>query len=147
MSNIIERKIAIDAPLAKVWAAISDYRQFGNWFGVTLDQPFVAGQASTGHMSFNDRKFDWNADVVTVEPPHRFSFRWHPYALDPEVDYSAEPKTLVEFTLVEDGEGTELTVVESGFDALPASRRDEAFRMNGNGWTKQVENVRDYVQG
>lgn len=147
MTDIIERRIFIAAPLARVWTAISDYRQFSIWFGVALDQPFVAGQPSTGHMSFRDRRFDWNADVVTVEPPYRFAFRWHPYALDPEVDYSAEPTTLVEFTLAEQGDGTELTVVESGFDALPASRRDEAFRMNGNGWTAQVDNVRRHVEG
>lgn len=146
MSDRIERSMFIAAPLAKVWTAISDHREFGHWFGVTLDQPFVAGQPSTGHMSFKDRKFDWNADIVAIEPPHRFAYRWHPYALDPAVDYSAEPTTLVEFTLAERDGGTELSVVESGFDAIPAHRRDEAFRMNGNGWTKQVENVRDYLQ-
>ncbi|MEO7815028.1 MAG: SRPBCC family protein [Sphingomicrobium sp.] len=89
MSNTIERTIFIAAPLDKVWTAISDYRQFGSWFGVTLDQPFVAGEPSTGHLSFKDRKFDWNAEIVTIEGPHRFAFRWHPYAVDPEVDYSA----------------------------------------------------------
>ncbi|MEO6580516.1 MAG: SRPBCC family protein [Sphingomicrobium sp.] len=146
MSDRIERSIFIAAPLDKVWAAISDYREFGSWFGVMLDQPFVAGQSSTGHMSFNDRKFDWNADVVAVEPPKRLAFRWRPFAIDPDVDYSAEPKTLVEFTLAEQDGGTELTVVESGFNAIPASRRDEAFRMNSKGWSAQVENVRRHAE-
>ena len=147
MSDTIERTTFIAAPLDKVWSAISDYRQFGQWFGVTLYQPFVAGEASTGHMQFNGRRFDWTADVVSVEPPHRLAFRWHPYAIDPDKDYSAEPTTLVEFSLAGRDDGTELTVVESGFNALPANRRDEAFRMNGMGWSKQVENVRDYVEG
>lgn len=148
MSDIIERQIIINAPLAKVWMAISDHRQFGTWFRVDLDGPFVAGETSTGQMTMPGYEhIRWNAEVEAVEPPRRLAFRWHPYALDQERDYSDEPMTLVEFTLAEHGDGTELRVVESGFDALPASRRDEAFRMNGNGWTAQIDNVRRYVEG
>ena len=146
MSDRIEKSIAINAPIERVWRALSDHREFGTWFKVVLDQPFVAGQPSTGHMLFRDRKIAWNADVVAVEPPHRLAFRWRPYAIDPEVDYSAEPKTLVEFTLTNNGDATRLTVVETGFDAIPEHRRAEAFRMNDQGWAKQVENVRDYVE-
>lgn len=145
-SDSITKTIAINAPLERVWRAISDHREFGEWFKVTLDQPFVAGQPSTGHISFRGNQIAWNADVVAIEPPHRLAFRWRPYAIDPEVDYSAEPKTLVEFTLAKDGAGTGLTVVETGFDAIPAHRRAEAYRMNDQGWGKQVENVRDYVE-
>ena len=147
MSNTIEKSVIINAPIDRVWRAISDHREFGEWFGVALDQPFVAGAASTGQIHFRDRKFEWNADIVAIEPPHRLSFRWRPYAIDPDVDYSAEPKTLVEFMLEADGEATRLTVIESGFDAIPAHRRDEAYRMNSQGWAAQVENVRKHVEG
>ena len=146
MSDRIEKTVTIKAPLDRVWRAISDHSEFGTWFKVVLDQPFVAGQPSTGHMTFRDRKIAWNADVVTLEPPHRFAFRWRPYAIDPNVDYSAEPKTLVEFTLTPEGDATRLTVVETGFDAIPEHRRAEAYRMNDQGWAKQVENVRDHVE-
>ena len=129
-----------------MWRAISDHREFGSWFKVALDQPFVAGAASTGHMTNKGYEhLRWNASVDAVEPLHRFAFRWHPYAIEPGRDYSSEPTTLVEFLLDPDGDGTRLRVVESGFDALSDSRRDEAFRMNSNGWAKQVENIRDHV--
>ena len=144
----IEQNISLSAPLDRVWRAVSDHREFGTWFKVMLDQPFVAGQASTGHMTNKGYEHvRWNASVDAVEPPHRLAFRWHPYAIEPGRDYSNEPTTLVEFMLEPDGDGTRLRVVESGFDALPDSRRDEAFRMNSNGWAKQVENIRDYLAG
>ena len=142
----IEQNISLSVPLERVWRAVSDHREFGTWFKVTLDQPFVAGQASTGHMTNKGYEHvRWNASVDAVEPPHRLAFRWHPYAIEPGRDYSNEPTTLVEFMLEPEGDGTRLRVVESGFDALPDSRRDEAFRMNSNGWAKQLENIRDYL--
>ncbi len=148
MSDIIEKSIVINAPVERVWHAISDYREFGEWFRVALDQPFVAGQPSTGHITYPGYEHcRWNADVVAVEAPRLLSFRAHPHAVDPNVDYSAEPKTLVEFTLEAEGEATRLTVVESGFDSIPEHRRAEAFRMNDHGWTLQVENVRAYIEG
>ena len=144
----IEQNISLSAPIDRVWRAVSDHREFGTWFKVMLDQPFVAGQRSTGHMTNKGYEHvRWNASVDAVEPPHRLAFRWHPYAIEPGRDYSNEPTTLVEFMLEPDGDGTRLRVVESGFDALPDSRRDEAFRMNSNGWVKQVENIRDYLAG
>ncbi|GAC1580383.1 MAG: SRPBCC family protein [Sphingomicrobium sp.] len=142
----IEQNISLSVPLERVWRAVSDHREFGTWFKVTLDQPFVAGQASTGHMTNKGyEQVRWNALVDAVEPPYRLAFRWHPYAIEPGRDYSNEPTTLVEIMLEADGDGTRLRVVESGFDALPYSRRDEAFRMNSNGWAKQLENIRDYL--
>ena len=145
-SDRITKTIDINAPVDRVWRAISDHREFGEWFKVTLDQPFVAGQPSTGHIEFRGNRIAWNADIVAVEPPHRFAFRWRPYAVDPAIDYSAEPKTLVEFSLEPDGDRTRLTIVESGFAGIPAHRRAEAYRMDDQGWSKQAENVRDYVE-
>ena len=146
MTDRIEETTHIQAPIQRVWEAISDHRQFGEWFRVAIDQPFEAGKSSTGHITHPGYEHvRWNADVVAIEPPHRFAFRWHPYAIDADVDYSAEPTTLVEMTLSERGEGTEVRVVESGFDAIPAHRRDEAFRMNSHGWAAQMQNVRDYL--
>ena len=146
MADSIERSALLDAPLDKVWAAISDHRRFGDWFKVALDQPFAAGQESTGHITHSGYEhIRWNADVVTLDAPHRFAFRWHPFAIDPERDYSAEPTTLVEFALASEGDRTRLTVTEHGFDALPDERRAEAFQAHEGGWTQQMENIRAYL--
>jgi uncharacterized protein YndB with AHSA1/START domain len=147
MADAIRKSTHIDAPIDRVWRAVSDHRQFGAWFKVALDQPFAAGQPSTGHLTYPGfEHMAWTAHVVAVEPPHRLAFRWHPYALDPKVDYSGEPTTLVEFLLREADGGTEVEVVESGFDSIPAHRRDEAYRMNSNGWEEQMKFLRDYVE-
>lgn len=146
MNDSIRETTHVSAPIDRVWRAISDYREFGEWFRVRLDQPFIAGERSTGQMTVPGYEhIKWNADVVAVEPLRRLAFRWHPYALDPQVDYSSEPTTLVELVLRESGGGTDIEVIESGFEALPANRRDEAFRMNSQGWAAQVRNVRDYL--
>ena len=146
MNDSIRETTHVAAPIDRVWRAISDHRQFGEWFKVALDQPFEAGKPSTGHMTHPGYEHvKWTADVVVIEPPRRFAFRWHPYAIDPDIDYSNEPTTLVEFTLSERNGGTDVEVVESGFDAIPAHRRDEAFRMNSHGWAAQMTNVRDYL--
>ncbi len=147
MSDSIRKTILIKAPIDRVWRAISDHREFGSWFKVALDQPFVAGQQSTGQITYPGcEHMRWNAEVVAVEAPNLLSFRAHPYAVDPAVDYSAEPTTLVEFELAREGDTTRLTVTESGFDAIPEHRRAEAYRMNNQGWAIQVENVRAYVE-
>jgi len=144
----IEKQIVLRAPRARVWEALTDARQFGEWFRVKLDGPFAAGQAVTGHITYpgyEHLRFD--ATVERIEPQAHFSFRWHPYAIDPKVDYSHEPTTLIEFTLEDAPDGTRLTVVESGFDRIPAQRRAEAFRMNDQGWGQQMQNIRTYVAG
>ncbi|MFN2472914.1 MAG: SRPBCC family protein [Sphingomicrobium sp.] len=142
----IEQTITLDAPLDRVWRALTDYREFGQWFGVALDQPFSAGAASTGHITSKGYEhIRWMAAVEAIEQPSRFTFRWHPYAIDPKRDYSNEPTTLVAFHLEPEGEGTRLRVIERGFDTLPDSRRDEAFRMNSNGWAAQMRNIRDHL--
>lgn len=148
MADAIRKSTFIQAPIERVWRALSDHREFGEWFKVALDQPFEAGKPSTGHITHPGYEhIKWNAQVVAVEPPHRLALRWHPYAIDPNVDYSNEPTTLVEFTLAEQDSGTRVEVVESGFDAIPASRRDEAFRMNSGGWEAQMENIKKHVAG
>ncbi len=146
MSDSIFRSIQIDAPLDKVWDALTDYRQFGEWFRVDLKSPFVPGQPTTGTIMFRDRPMDFEFLVKAIEPKTYFAYRWHPYAVDPAIDYSGEEKTLVEFHLEPAGEGTKLSVTESGFDLIPEHRRAEALQMNGQGWAIQVERIRDYVE-
>ena len=144
----IEKQIVLKAPRARVWQALTDAEQFGTWFRVKLETPFTPGRLAAGqitHPGYEHVRFE--VQVERMEPERLFSFRWHPYAVDAKVDYSKEPSTLVEFTLEDAPGGTRLTVVESGFDRLPASRRDEAFRMNEGGWAQQVINIRDHVAG
>ena len=142
----IEKQVTLDAPRSRVWRALTDVEQFNAWFGVVLTSPFTPGAAVSG--TFPNPRYAhvrmtiW---IERVEPERFFSFRWHPYAIEEGVDYSAEPTTLVAFTLEDVAGGTRLTVIESGFDAIPESRRAKAFAMNSNGWAAQVENIRKYV--
>src|SRR5882757_7603422 len=146
MTDRIEKRIELQAPVSRVWRALTDYREFGEWFRVKLEGPFVVGGVSRGHITYPGYEhLKWEAVVERVEPEHLFSFRWHPYAVDPKMDYSQEPQTLVEFRLEKAGEGTLLTVTESGFDKLPAGRRAEAFPRNEGGWTQQMQNIERYV--
>ena len=144
----IEKRIELKAAVGQVWKAITDHEEFGQWFRVKLDGPFVVGQVSTGHITYPGYEhLKWNAVVQRMEPERLFSFTWHPFAVDPSVDYSAEEPTLVEFRLEPTQGGTVLTVTESGFDRLPSHRRDQAFRSNDGGWAQQVENIRKHVGG
>ena len=147
MSNTIEKRIELNAPISKVWRALTDYREFGEWFRVKLDGPFVPGEISTGHITYPGYEhLKWEAVVQKMEPERLFSFTWHPYAVDPDVDYSNEPVTLVEFRLEPKDKGTILHLTESGFDALPKDRRFEAFRMNEDGWTEQMTNIENHLR-
>ncbi len=142
----IEKQIELKAPRARVWQALTDYREFGTWFRVNLDGPFVAGQTNRGNLTYPGYEHvRFEATVVEMQPESRFAYRWHPYAVDPSYDYSAETPTLVEFTLEETPAGTLLKVSESGFENVPASRREEAFRMNEGGWKQQMENIERHV--
>jgi uncharacterized protein YndB with AHSA1/START domain len=142
----IEKQIELKAPVARVWRALTDYREFGTWFRVKLDGPFVAGQTARGNITWPGYEhLVWEAVVQKIEPERLFSFTWHPYAVDPKMDYSKETPTLVEFRLEEMADGTQLTVTESGFDKIPANRRDEAFLRNEGGWTQQVKNIEAHV--
>ena|ERR1700761_1778553 len=146
MTDRIEKRIELKAPIARVWRALTDYREFGEWFQVKLDIPFVPGQVSRGHITYPGYEhLKWEAVVQKMEPERLFSFTWHPYAIDPDADYSKEPPTLVEFTLKETAAGTLVSVTESGFDKIPAQRRAEAFRSNDGGWTEQMKNIEKYL--
>lgn len=144
----IEKKIALRAPLSRVWRALTDAGEFGAWFGVKLEGRFAVGERIAGNVTYPGYEhLMMELWVERIEPQTLFSFRWHPYAVDPSIDYSKEPTTLVVFRLEETPEGTALTVVESGFDKVPKERRDEAFRMNTQGWAAQSENIRRHVEG
>jgi uncharacterized protein YndB with AHSA1/START domain len=146
MSNTIEKRIELKAPVSRVWRAITDYREFGEWFQVRLDGPFVPGQLSRGNITYPGYEhIKWEATVEAMEPERLFSFRWHPYAIDPEVDYSTEPTTWVEFRLEPKQGGTVLLLAESGFEAIPKHRQFEAFRMNDDGWKEQLTKIQAYV--
>lgn len=146
MADRIEKKVELDAPLARVWRALTDHREFGEWFRVKLDKPFVEGEIFRGRIAYPGYEhLQWEARVQTIDPEKIFAFSWHPYAIDPAIDYSNEPSTLVEFRLEKTANGTLLRVTESGFDALPADRRNEAFRMNEVGWAEQMKNIATYL--
>jgi len=142
----IEKTVTLAAPRARVWQAIADARQFGEWFRVRLDGEFAVGATIRGHITYPGYEYITMEVVVErMEPERFFSYRWHPYAIDPKVDYSPEPMTLVEFTLEDAPGGTRLTIVESGFDRVPLARRAEAFRMNSDGWSEQMQNIECHV--
>ncbi len=144
----IEQTIQLDSPPSRVWRALTDSAEFGKWFGATLEGPFRTGATTKGDLgACGHPDLTIDLQIEKMEPEKTFSFRWHPYAIDPKADYSKEPRTLVEFTLKPAGGGTLLTVVESGFDAIPTERRAKAFEMNTKGWVGQIENIRKYLAG
>ena len=146
MNERIEKRIELNAPIARVWRALTDHREFGEWFGVKLEGPLVPGQLSQGQITYPGYEHvRWRAVVQKMEPERLFSFTWHPYGIDPKVDYSKETPTLVEFHLEKTATGTLLLLTESGFDKVPSARREEAFRMNEGGWTQQMKNIEKYV--
>jgi uncharacterized protein YndB with AHSA1/START domain len=154
----IEKKVLLRAPRERVWRAVSDAREFGSWFGVAFDGPFAAGARMTGkcvpttvdpvvaasQKSFEGQKFE--ITVERIEAPRLLSFRWHPFAIEPGVDHSKEPTTLVVFELSDAPDGTLLTVTECGFDGVPLERRAKAFGANNHGWAEQVKLVAKYLE-
>lgn len=144
----IERSVVIQAPRARVWRALSDAEEFGNWFGAKLQgQRFAPGQRARGSITYSGYEhLFFDIVVQRMEPERLLSWHWHPYAVESGVDYGGETPTLVTFTLEDaPGGGTLLKVVESGFDQVPVQRRALAFRMNSGGWDAQMENVRRHV--
>jgi uncharacterized protein YndB with AHSA1/START domain len=142
----IEKTIVLRAPRSRVWRAIANAEEFGAWFGVKLEGAFAPGARIQGRITtpgYEDLTME--ITIEQVDPERLFSYRWHPNAIDPGVDYSGEPTTLVEFRLDEVAGGTRLTVIESGFDRIPLARRAEAFRMNDQGWTEQIKNIERHV--
>lgn len=142
----IEKTIVLRAPRSTVWRALTTPEQFGAWFGARLAGTFTPGARVAGAITAKGYEHvTMEITIERVEPERLLSYRWHPYAIDPEIDYSNEPATLCEFTLEDVSGGTRLTVVESGFDRIPASRRDLAFRMNDRGWAGQLGNIERYL--
>lgn len=154
----VEKKLLLKAPRSRVWRAISDSKEFSHWFGVKFDEPFAPGKSMHGTVvgTAVDEEI-YNAQqkhagllfecvIDRIEPERLFSFRWHPHAVDRGVDYSAEPMTLVEFTLEEQADGTLLTVTESGFDRIPISRREQAFKANDGGWAAVIGLVEKHLR-
>ena len=149
MEHRIEKRIELKASVSRVWRALTDYREFGEWFKVKLEGPFVAGQVSRGYITYPGYEHvKWEAMIEKMEPERLFSFTWaHPKSLAKEnysPDYSGEPTTLVEFRL-ETPTGALLMVTESGFENIPSDRREQAFRQNDGGWTEQMKNIESYV--
>ena len=154
----IEKHVLLHAPLPRVWRALTDVREFGAWFGAALDGPFEAGTLARGRieptkvdpeiarLQAPHRGTPLELAVERLEPMRRFSFRWHPFAVDPGADFSSEPTTLVAFELEAGAEGTWLTISETGFDALPEARRVQAFAANDGGWTHQARLVARYLE-
>lgn len=149
ITDQLQKQVLLSSPLESVWQAVSDANNFGAWFGVEFEGPFIAGVDLKGRIV--PTKVD--PDVAKLQEPHtgkpfqilveevtpmiRFAFRWHPFAIDPNHDYSSEKKTLVSFDLAEVNGGTQLTITESGFDQLPVERRSQAYQANDGGWTHQ----------
>jgi len=142
----IEKTIVLRAPRSRVWRALARADEFGAWFGVALEGAFAPGARLMGHIATSGHeRLTMEIAVERVEPEHLLAYRWHPYAVEPGVDYAHEPTTLVEFHLADVADGTRLTVVESGFDRIPPARRATAFRMNDQGWAEQLTRIVRYV--
>ena len=144
----IEKQIVLRAPRSRVWRALTSSGEFGDWFGARLEGTFAPGARVTGQITIKGYEHvPMELHIDRVEPEHTFSYRWHPYAVEPKTDYSEEPMTLVEFQLQDVPDGTRLTVVESGFDRIPIERRATAYRMNDGGWKGQLTNIERYLAG
>jgi uncharacterized protein YndB with AHSA1/START domain len=156
-SDHIEKQAVLKAPVARVWNAVSEATEFGKWFGVAFNGPFIEGKRLNGRIvpttvdpevakmqkPYEGMPFEFLVD--RIEPGRRISFKWHPFAIEKGVDYSNEPMTLIVFDLEEVPRGTRLTITESGFDRIPAGRRAKAFAANEGGWEKQMELVAKYL--
>jgi uncharacterized protein YndB with AHSA1/START domain len=157
ITDRIEKKILLRAPKKRVWRALTDSKEFGNWFGMKFDGPFAPGAVVRGVLSPTKVNAEvakaqkahegmvFEITIEQMEPERLFSFRWHPHAVDRDVDYSAEPTTLVAFALEEVADGVLLTVTESGFDRIPIARRAKAFTANEGGWGMMVKVLEEYL--
>ena len=145
--DLIKKQIQLAATRGRVWQALTDSAEFGQWFGCQLNGGFAVGKTTDGKITepAGYEHLVFELQIVTMDAERTFAFRWHPYAIERGVDYSGEPTTLVEFVLEEQGDGTLLTISESGFEDIPEARRAEAFRMNEGGWKIQAENIARHV--
>ena len=145
----IEKEILLNAPRSRVWRAISDAGQFGAWFQVKLEGDFAVGKSIAGQITYPGYEhLRFEATVEKMEPESFFSYRWRPTAGAPtEEEKACQVTTLVQFQLEDAGDGTRLTLTESGFDNVPAEFRAQAYRRNDGGWTEQMESIRRHVGG
>ena len=153
----IEKTILLRAPLKRVWRALSDSTEFGNWFGMRFNAPFAPGATITAvivpttvnqevaKMQKPYEGISFEIKIEQMQPERLFSFRWHPGAVEPGIDYATEPATLVVFTLEKAPDGVQLTVTESGFDQIPLARRAKAFSANEGGWTLVIKLIEEYL--
>ena len=142
----LEKKVLLHAPRARVWRAMATRKEFGRWFDVDLDREFEPGVEVRGTFHAKEHEgIRWQMWIEEVVAERRLSFRWHPYAIDPKVDYSSEPTTLVVFELEDAPGGTLVTITESGFDSVPLARRAKAFEMNDGGWTEMSKRLAGHV--
>jgi uncharacterized protein YndB with AHSA1/START domain len=153
----IEKTILLRAPLKRVWRALSDSSEFGNWFGMRFNAPFAPGATMTAvivpttvnqevaKMQKPYEGISFEIKIAQMQPERLFSFRWHPGAVEPGIDYASEPTTLVVFTLEKAPDGVQLTVTESGFDQIPLARRAKAFSANEGGWTLVIKLIEEYL--
>lgn len=146
MADRIVKIVELKAPVSRVWRALADHNEFGEWFRVELDGPFKPGAISRGRMTYPGyENYPWLATVEQMEPERLLSFRWHDFDETSGVDIAKQPTTLVEFRLEPTAEGTRLTITESGFEAIPNPRRLEVLRGNTRGWDIQAKNIADHV--
>jgi uncharacterized protein YndB with AHSA1/START domain len=146
----IHKQVTLRAPRARVWQALADPQQLGSWFKVAFDDSvhFQTGRQVRGRVSYPGYEhLQFEATIDRMEPERVLAWRWHPQPIEPGHDYASEPTTLVTFELEDVGDGTRLTLTESGFDAIPPERRGEAFRGNADGWAEQMVNIQRYVDG
>lgn len=147
MSDRIEKQIDLNAPVERVWRALTDHREFGEWFRVELDGPFAVGKVSRGQITYPGYEhLRWSALIKTMEPLRLFAFTWCPVSDAAEIDFARDPQTLVEFALEATPQGTRLVITESEFNALPEGSRNDALRENTRGWQEQATHILDYVQ-
>lgn len=157
ITDRIEKKVLLRASRSRIWRALADSEEFGTWFGVRFDAPFAPGTSLTGvivptkadeEVAEAQRKYEgapFQITIETMEQEKLFSFRWHPFAVEPGIDYSAEPTTLVSFELADAEGGILLTITESGFDKIPLERRARAFTADEQGWTMVVTLIGKYL--
>src|SRR5262245_30151805 len=142
----IEKQIELKATPDRVWRALSNSREFGTWFGVDIRDDFAPGKTVTGKLTYPGYEhLTMELAIEKMDKERLMAFRWHPYAIEPDVDYSGEDKTLVELRLEPIASGTRLVVTESGFDKVPAHRRAKAFEMNASGWAEQLTRIERYL--
>ena len=147
MADRIVKVVELKAPVSRVWRALADHNEFGQWFRVKLDGPFVPGALSTGRVTYPGYEhYPWRATIERMEPERLLSFRWHDFDENSGVDIEEQPTTLVEFRLEPTAEGTRLTITESGFESIPNPRRLEVLRSNAGGWEIQAKNIADHVE-